>query len=424
MAFFVEKIPLFVAFFFCRFVSKYLSKDMKRFLIAVLALMPLLSYSQDELIKKISSNKRYDDAPAPDDQKYHFTTVIDLDHTSVKNQASSGTCWSYSTNSFLESEMLRMGKAPVELSPLFSAHCVYMDKAENYVRMHGAVSWGDGGECHDVINMLTKYGAMPQSVYTGLNYGTNKNQFAEFQTMLKAMLEAVVSNPNGKLTTAWQKAYNAVLDSYLGAVPETFKFEGKTYTPKSFAKEVVGIHPEDYVELSSFTYAPYYKKTMMMVPDNWSFDRLYNVPLDDITAIIDHALDNGFTVAWATDVSEKYFSWKNGVAYVPVKNYEDMDDTEKKHMFDGPKEERFVTPEMRETAFDNYETTDDHGMHIVGMAKDQNGKKYYIVKNSWGEKNDYKGYIYVTREFVRYKTTAILLHKRGLPEDIRQKLNL
>jgi bleomycin hydrolase len=272
--------------------------------------------------------------------------------------------------------------------------------------------------------MLAKYGAMPQSEYTGLNYGTNKNQFAEFQAMLKAMLEAVVSNPNGKLTTAWQKAYNAVLDSYLGAVPENFKYEGKTYTPKSFAKEVVGIHPEDYVELSSFTYAPFYKKTMMMVPDNWSFDRLYNVPLDDITTIIDHALDNGFTVAWATDVSEKYFSWKNGVAYVPEKNYEDMDDSEKKHMFDGPKMERFVTPEMREKAFDNYETTDDHGMHIIGLAKDQNGKKYYVVKNSWGDKNDYKGYIYVTREFIRYKTTAILLHKRGLPDDIRSKLNL
>jgi len=410
---------------------------MKKLTIFALALSPVLAHAQDDLIRKIESNHSYtntDNTPktvklntAKKEEagnKYKFNSLIDLERTKVKNQASSGTCWSYSTNSFLESEMMRMGKEPIELAQIYSAHCVYKDKAENYVRMHGAVSWGDGGSCHDVINMFGKYGAMPQDVYTGLHYGTTKNKFAEMQAVLKSMLEAVVSNPNGHLTPSWKTAYNNVLDSYLGEIPETFKWDNKTYTPKSFARERVGIHPEDYVEVSSFTNAPYYKKTMLMVPDNWSFDKVYNVQMEDLTDIIDNALNKGFTVAWATDVSEKYFSWKNGVAYVPEKNYDDMDDSEKKYMFDGPKYERMITPEMRQEAFDNYETTDDHGMHIVGMSTDQNGRKYYMVKNSWGDKNDYKGYIYVSRAYVRYKTTAILLHKNGVPNKLRDKMNI
>lgn len=414
---------------------------MKKFCTLALAFVPLLTYAQDDLIRKIESNHSYNTPPATTppktvsiskkekekdapESKYQFHNLIDLERTKVKNQASSGTCWSYATNSFLESEMMRMGKEPIELAQIFSAHCVYKDKAENYVRMHGSVAWGDGGSCHDVINMFGKYGAMPQDVYTGLHYGTTKNKFAEMQAVLKSMLDAVVSNPNGHLTSSWKTAYNDVLDSYLGAIPETFNWDNKTYTPKSFARERVGIHPEDYVELSSFTTAPYYKKTMLMVPDNWSFDKVYNVKMDDLTDIIDNALNKGFTVTWATDVTEKYFSWKNGVAYVPEKNYDDMDDSEKKYMFDGPKYERTITPEMRQEAFDNYETTDDHGMHIVGLASDQNGRKYYLVKNSWGDKNDYKGYIYVSKAYVRYKTTAILLHKNGLPNELRNKMNI
>jgi len=404
---------------------------MKKLILIASVLLPMLANAQDDLIRKIESNKSYTSAPkkdgsekSDDNAKYHFKNVIDLDHTCVKNQASSGTCWSYSTNSFLESEMMRMGKEPVELAPIFSAHCVYMDKADAYVRLHGGLSLGDGGECHDVINMYARYGAMPQEVYTGLNYGTTKNKFAEMDALLKGMLQAVVSNPNGKLTSSWKKAYNAVLDAYLGAIPETFKYDGTTYTPKSFAAERVGIHPEDYVEIGSFTTDPYYKKTMFMVPDNWAFQKVYNVQLNDLTDIIDNALNKGFTVAWAADVSEKSFSWKNGVAYVPEKNYDDMDDSEKKYMFDGPKDERVITPEMRQAAFDDYETTDDHGMHIVGLAEDQNGKKYYIVKNSWGDKNDFKGYIYVSKAYVSYKTTAILLHKNGVPNRLREKMDL
>jgi bleomycin hydrolase len=301
---------------------------------------------------------------------------------------------------------------------------VYEDKADNYVRMHGSLSWGDGGECHDVINMYAKYGVMPQSAYSGLHYGTKKNKFGELQAVLKGMLDAIVSNRNGKLTTSWKKAFDAVLDAYLGPVPETFTYKGQRYTPKSFAREVVGLDPKDYVELSSFTDKPYYEKTMFMVPDNWSFDKVYNVKFKDITNTIDHALRNGYTVAWAADVSEKYFSWKNGVAFVPEKDWEDMEEDEQKALFDGPKEERVITPEMRQEAFDNYETTDDHGMHIVGLAKDQKGTEYYIVKNSWGVKNDYKGYIYVSKNYVRYKTTAFLLNKHALPASLREKLGV
>ncbi len=389
-------------------------------------MLPAFVHAQDDLIRKIESNKSYNTITVndKDDRKYKFTKLIDLEHTDVCNQASSGTCWSYSTNSFIESEMMRIGKPPIKLAEMFSAHGVYMDKADNYVRMHGSVAWGDGGSLHDVIDMYAKYGAMPQEVYTGLHYGTTKNKFAEMQALLKAMLDAVISNPNGKLTPSWKKAYKEALDSYLGAIPEKFKWDNRTYTPKSFAAERVGIHPEDYVEISSFTTSPYYKKTVLMVPDNWSFARVHNVQLPDLTDIIDNALNKGFTVAWATDVSEKYFSWKNGVAFVPEKDYEDMDDSEKKYMFDGPKLERVITPEKRQLAFDNYETTDDHGMHIVGMATDQKGKKYYIVKNSWGDKNDYKGYLYVSKAYVLYKTTAILLHKNGVPNRLREKMNI
>ena len=400
---------------------------MKKIIILAFAICPFLGYAQDDLIRKIESNKSYS-TPKPsgdnDQTKYYFNTLIDLEHTDVCNQASSGTCWSYSTNSFLESEMMRMGKQPIKLAEIFSAHCVYIDKAETYVRMHGSVAWGDGGECHDVINMYAKYGAMPQEAYSGLQYGTTRNKFAEMQAILKGILDAVISNPNGRLTPSWKKAYNDVLDSYLGHIPEKFKWDNRTYTPKTFASERVGIHPEDYVELSSFTTDPYYKKMVLLVPDNWSFSRVYNVQMMDLTDIIDNALNKGFTVAWAADVSEKYFSWKNGVAYVPEKEYDDMTDDEKKTMFDGPRDERVITPEKRQMAFDNYETTDDHGMHIVGMAEDQNGKKYYKVKNSWGDKNDYKGYIYVSKAYVRYKTTAILLHKNGIPNRLREKMSI
>lgn len=355
---------------------------------------------------------------------FHFTTIIDLANTSIKNQGSSGTCWSYSTNSFLESEMIREGKTPVTLSQIYTARCAYIEKGINYVRMHGAVALGDGGEPHDVINMFRKYGAMPQMFYTGLSFGSTTNKFGELDDIMEAMLKVIVKNPNGELSQNWIQAYTAAIDAYLGQVPATFTYEGKTYTPQTFAKEVVGINPDDYVEFGSETDHPYYSKFTLLVPDNWEFDQVYNLPLNDVTDIIDNALKKGYTVEWSTDVSEKYFSWKNGVAYVPESNYSDMTQDERDHMFDGPKPELNITPEVRQKAFDNYNTSDDHGMHIVGLAKDQNGKEYYIVKNSWGPSNDYKGYLYVTKAYVRYKTTNFMVNKNAISKDIRDKTGI
>ncbi len=389
---------------------------MRKIVLMLAMALPLISTAQDDLIKKLDGNES-DSAK----KKFEFKEKINLENTSVKNQGRSGTCWSYSTNSFLESEMIRMGRPAVDIAEIYTARCVYTERADAFVRMHGEFSYGDGGACHDVINMYAKYGALPQSVYSGLNYGTDKNVFGEMQGILKSMLNVVVKNPNKKITPNWKKAFQGVLDAYLGAVPETFDYKGKLYTPKTFAKSVIGINPADYMEFSSFSYQPYYEKTMLMVPDNWSLDKVYNVQFNDIIPIIDNALKNGYTVAWATDVSEKYFSWKNGVAFVPEQEWDDMEKDEQKDLFNGPKKERKITEEMRQEAFDNYTTTDDHGMHIVGVAEDQNGKEYYMVKNSWGEKNDYKGYIYVTKAYVQYKTTALLLHKGGVPSNILNK---
>ena len=376
-------------------------------------------FAQDVLVNSLKLN-----ASDKSKENFKFTEQINLGTTSVKTQGSSGTCWSYSTNSFLESEMIRLGKQPVELSQIYSARNVYVEKGINYVRMHGAVTLGDGGALHDVINMYKKYGTVPREAYTGLNYGTDKNKFGEMAALIEGVLAAVVKNPNGELTPNWQKAYAAVIDSYLGKVPENFTYKGKNYTPQTFAKEVVGINPDEYVEMSSFTTSPYYQKTTMMVPDNWSFDQVYNVKVNDMTDVIDNALKKGYTVAWATDVSEKSFSWKNGVAYVPTKKFDDMTAEEKADMFNGPKPEPEITPEMRQAAFDNYTTTDDHGMHIIGLAKDQTGREYYIVKNSWGETNDYKGFLFVTKNFVKYKTTALMVNKGGIPTELAKKLGV
>lgn len=386
---------------------------------ATLIASALAGNAQDNLVNSLKIN-----ASEKSKESFKFADVVNIENTSVKNQGSSGTCWSYSANSFLESEMIRMGKKPVELSQIFSARNAYVEKGRNYVRMHGSVALGDGGAFHDVINMYKKYGAVPQSVYTGLNYGTDKNKFAEMAALIEGFLKAVVSNPNGELTPNWEKAYAAMIDTYLGQVPKTFDYNGKKYTPETFAKEVVGINADDYVEISSLQEYPYYSKFVLMVPDNWNYDQVYNVKMNELTEIIDSALKNGYSVAWAGDVSEKSFSWKNGVAFVPEKKVEDMTAEEKADMFNGPKKEAVVTEEMRQKAFDNYTTTDDHGMHIVGISKDQNGKEYYIVKNSWGATNDYKGYLYMSKEFAKYKATAIMLHKKGVPATIASKLKI
>ncbi len=374
--------------------------------------------AQDDLINKIKDNKTLTSKEA-----FGFNTVTSAVATSVKNQGSSGTCWSYSANSFIESEMIRMGKKPVDIAEMYTVRNMYIDKAETYVRLHGGFSYGQGGAAHDPIDLYAKYGALPQEVYSGLQPGQVKNDHAEVETVIKAIIEPIAKSEK-PISLVWKNAVTSVVDSYLGKVPSSFRYEGKEYTPMSFAKEVVGINPNDYVEITSFTNNSYYQPMIVMVPDNWTFKPSWNVPLDEMIETIDHAVKKGFTVVWATDVSEKYFGWKNGVAYVPTKKFEEMTEEEKKEMFSKPQAEANITPEMRQQAFDNFETTDDHGMHITGIAKDVNGKEYYIVKNSWGPKNDYEGYLYVTKNYVKYKTTSIYLHKDGVPAGLKKKLDL
>ncbi len=370
---------------------------------------------------------------------YVFEDEILLPVTSVKDQYRSGTCWSFSGLSFLESEMLRLGKPNVDLSEMFVVWHTYSEKAKKHVRVHGNLNFSAGGAFHDVTNMIREFGIVPESVYTGLEYGEEKHVHGEMDQLLKQSVDAIVENKNRKLSTAWHHSIEETLNSYLGELPQTFEYEGKQYTPQSFATDYVGLNMDDYVEISSYTHHPFYSRFILEVPDNWSWDQVYNVPLDDMSAIIDYSLKNGFTVAWAADVSEKGFATSNkGVAVLPVAPSEDMDDAEiarweslperekekELYQLSSPVPELNVTQEMRQTAFDNYQTTDDHGMHIIGTATDQEGDVFYKVKNSWGNYNKYDGYFYVSKPYVKYKTMCIMVHKDGIPQEIREKLEL
>ncbi len=380
---------------------------------------------------------------AEDDEKkeegYKFTDVKVLKDTPVKDQNRSGTCWSFSGLGFLEAEMLRLGKPEIDLSEMFIVWHTYDEKAVKHVRLHGNLNFAAGGAFHDVINMIRNYGIVPEEIYHGLHYGEEKHVHGEMDRVLKEQVDAVILNRNKKLSTAWRDAIRGTLNSYLGEIPETFEFEGKEYTPKSFADEYVGLDMDDYVQISSYTHHPFYKQFIIEVPDNWMWGQVYNVPLDELEEVIDFSLENEFSVAWAADVSEKGFNTsKKGVAVIPELNkdemsdaeiakWEDMSEKEKEadlYKLEKPGKEKEITQEMRQLAFDNYQTTDDHGMLIVGTAKDQEGTFYYRVKNSWGEYNDFKGYFYASKPYIRYKTMSIMVHKDGIPKHIRKKLNL
>lgn len=368
------------------------------------------------------------------DGGYIFTYVKNMEALPVQNQNRTGTCWSFSALSFFESELIRMKKGKHDLSEMFIARNAYVEKAVNYVRMHGSFNFGAGGAFHDIPKVIEKYGIVPESVYKGLAYGADAHNHAELDALLEAMVKVVVQNPQGKLTPSWKKAIEGTLDAYFGTVPAEFEYQGKKYTPKSFA-EFLGLKMEDYVLLTSFTHHPYYEQFVLEIPDNWALGLAYNLPLDEMMQVLDHALENGYTVAWASDVSEKGFSFRDGLAIVPVnedaivqhgrdnRHFNDAGAKREGSPFDAPSPEKTITPEMRQTAFDNYETTDDHGMHITGTAKDQKGNKYYIVKNSWGtERNDCGGYLYASDAYVRYKTTNLFVHKDALPKMIAKKL--
>jgi bleomycin hydrolase len=381
------------------------------------------------------------DEKKKDEEKkgYVFTDQKNLPATPVKNQYRSGTCWSFSGLSFLESEMLRIGKPEVDLSEMFIVWHAYSDKAVKTVRVHGHLNFAGGGAFHDVTNMIKKYGIVPEEVYTGLNYGEDKHVHGEMDNVLKKHVDAVVENKNRKLSTVWNQPIEATLNAYLGEIPQSFEYDGVKYTPQSFAADYVGLNMDDYVEISSYTHHPFYSKFIIEIPDNWMWGEVYNVPIDELEEIIDYSLENGYTVAWAADVSEKGFATSNkGVAVVPEAKVEDMTDAEitrweslsekekQKELYklDEPVSEKEITQEMRQVAFDNYTTTDDHGMHIIGTAKDQKGDIFYRVKNSWGEYNDFDGYFYASKPYVRYKTMSIMVHKDAIPQNIKEKLGL
>lgn len=369
---------------------------------------------------------------------YEFKIIKEVKTTPVKNQFRSGTCWSFSALSFIETEMIRMGKPEVDLSEAWIIRHAYSDKAKDYVRWHGHLNFAGGGGFHDVTHVIQKYGIVPEMVYAGLNYGTEKFVHGEFDAVLKGYVDQVIENKNKELTTAWHNGFEGILDAYLGEKPETFTYNGKEYTPKSFAAEFTGINPDDYVEISSFMHHPYYEEFIIEVPDNWLLGDVYNVKLEDITKIIDYSLEKGYSVAWGGDVSEKGFSWSNGVAIVPDVKYEETSGTDKERLtglttkekneilysFERPLKELEITPELRQKEFDNYKTTDDHGMHIVGVAKDQNGTKYYKVKNSWDVDNPYDGYIYMSESFIKFKMIDIMVNKNAIPSDIAEKLGI
>lgn len=368
-----------------------------------------------------------------------FTVIKELPVTSMKDQNKSGTCWAYSTLSFFESEILKNSGKTYDLSEMFVANKTYMDRATKAVRMHGDVSFSQGGSAYDVLYCLKNYGIVPENAMPapGTLIGDSLANFDEFFEVMTPYVEGIAKSKASKISSAWKNGLQGILDAYLGEIPESFSYEGKTYTPQSFV-ESLGLNLDDYVTITSYTHHPMWSQFAVEVQDNWRWPLSYNVPIEDLTRIIDNALENGYTVAWGGDVTEDGFTRDGlGIAYdmdkvrsmsgTDADRWFQLSKTEKKTMADslGVNIPEIVpTQEMRQTAFDNWETTDDHGMHIYGVAKDQNGREYYMVKNSWGEFGDYKGTWYMTKNFVAYKTMDYMVNKNAIPKDIRKKLGI
>jgi len=344
-------------------------------------------------------------------EEYKFTIVKDLPATSVKNQYLTNTCWSFSVISMLESELLRMGKDTFDLSEMFVVRHIYEEKADKYIRMHGTINFAGGGFFHDVMYALDSFGIAPDETYTGLAEGLKIHFHTEMDETLKEYVDKVIHNGNNNIDSEWELSFNHILDSCLGVLPQDFTVGEMTYTPEMFASGLE-LKTDDYIEITSFSHHPFYQQFILEVPDNWAWGTFYNVPLDELLEIIYFSIDKGYTVAWSADISENGFLWNTGVAVVPDNNQENSIG-----------QERNITQDIRQEGFDNFTTTDDHGMHITGLAVDNKGNKYFRVKNSWGiTGSPFNGYLYASEPYVRYKTIAIMVNKNGIPIHIRQKL--
>ena len=347
-----------------------------------------------------------------------FEKVVQWDANAVESQGQTGTCWSFAASSFLESELIRMGKGTHNLSEIFIARQVYINKAENYVRRHGKTQFGEGSLGHDLLNAVDMYGIVPNEVFNGLQMGTEKHNHAELASILEGFLKAIVANKGGKLTPMWRDGYSALLNVYLGGYPENFTYNKKSYTPKSFAEEL-GISSQNYITLTSYAHQPFYTNFVLDIPDNWDNGRFYNVQLDEMVATAKKALKDGFTLDWDADVSNKGFNSKAGIAIQSLKD--------KKPNFVTTAEEMKVTQAIRQVSYDNYTVGDDHLMHIVGLAKGVDGKEFFIVKNSWGDERGlegFKGHVLVSEAYFRMNTISILLHKDALSKELKGKLSI
>lgn len=388
---------------------------MKRSLFALAAIMLSLSAVAQEVKQ----------------DKPEFTVVKQAPVTSVKNQYRSGTCWCYSALSFVESEIIRQKGIEVDLSEMFVVNHAYFDRAVKYIRLDGKLGFSAGSSFGDVFEVIKSYGIVPQNVYSGMNYGTELPVQGELDAVLEGFVKALVTNPNRKLTPAWKPAFQGILDAYLGEIPATFKAEEKAFNPLTY-RDYLGINTDDYINLTSFTHHPFYEPFIIEVCDNWRWGSAYNLPIEELMEVMYNAVENGYTIAWGADVSEKGFT-RSGIATVPdfenkvtagsdQERWVGKSETGKEES--APAEEKVITQEMRQIAYDNKETTDDHGMHIYGLAKDQNGNPYFIVKNSWGKAGDYEGIWYASDAYVRYKTLNIVVHKDALPKSIKKKLGI
>jgi bleomycin hydrolase len=395
----------------------------------------------------ISAAETHFMAPACDDPKiedpdstgFKFTDIKINKTGSVKDQNKSGTCWAFSGVSTLEDNVMRKGGDELDISEMYIVRNAYIDKARKYMRMNGEINFAQGGSFGDVLNMTMLYGAMPEEAYSGLNYGEEKHSHYEMAEALESYLKAVLARgmKDSKLTTAWLPGFVGILDAYLGKVPETFQYKGKTYSAKEWSK-AIGLEPENFINVTSYTHHPFYEWCQLEIPDNWAWTESMNVPMEDMQAIVDNALEQGYTVMWAADVSEGGFKWRKGYAVLPAGDEKDMTDTElarwvklsdkdrenEKYDIKGPVKEKTVTQESRQTTFDNFETTDDHGMVIVGYATDQEGNRYYKVKNSWDTNQLYDGYLYVSMPYFLEKTLGVGIHTDAIPKGIKSKMNL